>query len=153
VVLVVVLLGERSKAFLQWMYGHSLENGIGVPKNMVEAAGWYDLSVGRGHARAQFDFARCLEFGIGIQRTLSLVATYYKLAVDQGLAEAQCHYGRCLENGTGIRRESDAARYYRLSGLGMDGGGFQLPVRGLSGAWNWDAPQSDEGCARRYRRV
>lgn len=43
-------LAPKGDKYAQYMVAHMLENGLGVPRNTVDAAAWYMLAAERGHS-------------------------------------------------------------------------------------------------------
>lgn len=58
----------------RWCY----ENGLGVPRNTVEAAKWYRRAAYQGHAHGQNNLGRCYENGWGVAKDLKQAAKWYK---------------------------------------------------------------------------
>jgi tRNA A-37 threonylcarbamoyl transferase component Bud32 len=109
-------LADQGNAWGQNNYGNCLKNGLGVGKNLSEAAKYYKLSADQGNASGQINYGHCLDNGLGVGKNLSEAAKYYKLSADQGDALGQNNYGVCLKNGWGVSKDlNEAAKYLKLS--------------------------------------
>jgi TPR repeat protein len=107
---------EDRSASSQNNYGYCLEHGLGVHRDLVEAAKYYKLSADRDDAFGQGNYGFCLEHGYGVPVNLIQAAKYYKLSADKGHWPGQDHYGDCLEHGLGVCQNfGKAAEYYKLS--------------------------------------
>ena len=66
------------------MYG----DGLGVPRNEVQAAAWFRKAADQGHVAAQINLARMYEQGWGVDQDLSRARHWYAEAAAQGDDEA-----------------------------------------------------------------
>jgi TPR repeat protein len=83
-------------AAAQNSFGIFLERGIGVHKNLLLAAQYYQRAAQQGHPHGANNFGFCLEHGRGVQQNIELAAEYYKFAADLGHSEAKLNHDRCL---------------------------------------------------------
>ncbi|MFQ5985311.1 MAG: peptidoglycan-binding protein [Alphaproteobacteria bacterium] len=99
---------------LQYNLGALLEAGLGVDRDLAEAAHWYRRAAERRFAAAQFRLARLYSLGLGLDRDPVAAAQWYRQAAEQGHANAQHNLGVAYERGEGVPRDDvQAARWYR----------------------------------------
>ena len=90
--------------------------GVGVEKDLKQAAVYYQLAADQGDARAQNSLGYCYGSGEGVEKDLKQAVTYFQLAADQGFARAQCSLGWCYEYGEGVEKDLEqAVKYYQLA--------------------------------------
>jgi TPR repeat protein len=70
--------------------------GLGVSKNEVDAARYYNLSADQGNAYVQYSYGFCLANGRGVLKNDVEAVRYFKLLADQGTVFGQCCYGTLL---------------------------------------------------------
>ncbi len=63
-------------------------NGVGVKRNMSEAAKWYERAAAKEFAPAQYRLGSLYEKGLGVKRDLSAAMNWYSRAADLGNARA-----------------------------------------------------------------
>ena len=73
----------QSQYNLGWMFRH----GKGVSKDAAEAARWFKLSAGQGHANAQVNLGVMYEYGIGVDKDADESEKWYIFAYDQGFVK------------------------------------------------------------------
>jgi TPR repeat protein len=66
----------RAEEYLGWLYA----DGRGVPKNVAEAAMWWQKAAEQGSSWAQVELGNCLEEGVGILRDLVRAHMWFNLA-------------------------------------------------------------------------
>jgi TPR repeat protein len=82
--------------------------GIGISKDLISAAQYFQLSADQGDANSQLGYDLCRLGGIGISKDLMSAAQYFNFSADQGNGNGQFWYGQCLRDGIGI---SDISNY------------------------------------------
>lgn len=80
---------ENGDATAQNNLGYRYSNGIGVPKNNVEAIRWYRRAAEQGDATAQYNLGVHFQNGAGVRRDNSEAEKWYKKAAEQGYESAQ----------------------------------------------------------------
>lgn len=104
----------ESQAFT--LLGRIYSEGLGVPRDLKEAARWYQQGAGKGDVDSQFSLALMLAQGRGLQRNDALAADLFQQAADKGHIEAQ--YNMALIYSEGLGRTQDhtqAAKYLKLA--------------------------------------
>jgi TPR repeat protein len=91
---------ENGNADTRYHLGLMYAQGLGLEPNLGEAARWYALAAGQGHAKAQLALASLLE-AEGSPKALEC----YQLAAEAGLAGAQCALGRLYRDGGFVIRD------------------------------------------------
>jgi hypothetical protein len=108
-----VPLAEQGDPEAQFYLGFMNENGQGVPRNDIEAIGWYRKAADQYHAVAQFRLGNLYASGEGT-RNDSEAAQWYRLAADQGLGAAQFNLGVMYAEGKGVPQD-DVLAYMWLN--------------------------------------
>ena len=104
---------EKGLADAQFNLGVCYANaGLGVTKNDMQAAKYYQLAADQGHVTAQFYLGNFYAHGSLPGHDYKQAVKYYQLAVDQGHADAQFILGGCYENRRGVTKDKKIAAYY-----------------------------------------
>ena len=143
----------------QFNLGVRLDNAVGVPRNVTEAAHWYSVAAANGHTAGAYNLGCCYDSGTGVEQNYRHAVKWYRMAAKAGHAGAQSNLGWCYENSAGVKRGdlNKARRLYEASARqGHPQGQFNLAncwLRGLGGAQNtseavsWFAQSAAAGCA------
>ena len=91
----------KAQVNLGIMYAH----GHGVPRDDVEATGWFRKAAEQGDRLAQHNLGVMYESGRGVPQNWAEAATWFHNAADQGLADAQYDLGRVYAEGRGVQRD------------------------------------------------
>jgi hypothetical protein len=75
-----VPLAEQGFAPAQYQVGTYYQVGAGVPKDLSEAAKWYQRAAEQGHVRAQYSLALLYGAGLGVPRDYEQAYFWYSLA-------------------------------------------------------------------------
>ncbi|NNE84257.1 MAG: sel1 repeat family protein, partial [Alphaproteobacteria bacterium] len=112
----------------QFNIGAIYEEGLGVPKDPSEAAGWYGLAASQGHAQAQYNMGVLYADGRGVPRDDARAAEWWRKAADQDHGKAQYNLGIFYQLGRGLRKDLSKAQFWfdRAAANGVN-------VRGDSG--------------------
>ena len=94
--------GEKMDADAAYNLGAYYDFGERGIQNAVEAAKWYALAAGEGHAKAQSSLGLFYENGIGVAKDLAKAAELYRLAGIQGDDVAQLNLGIMTTRGEGV---------------------------------------------------
>ena len=73
--------------------------GGGPESDPAEAAKWYRLAAGQGHAIAQNNLGNMYAYGRGVPQDDAEAVRWYRQAAAQGEAEAQYNLGLMYTNG------------------------------------------------------
>ena len=76
-------LAEKGDADAQYNLGHLYRQGLGVPKDLAEAARWYAKAAGRGVPNAQYNLALMYAQGQGVRQDLVLAYMWFSLAASR----------------------------------------------------------------------
>jgi hypothetical protein len=90
------LSDELNDAAAQNSLGICLERGIGVHKNELLAAQYYQRAAQQGHPDGANNIGFCLDHGRGVEQNIEMASEYYKFAADCGHSEAKLNHNRCL---------------------------------------------------------
>ncbi len=119
--------------------GERFADGIGVARDMSEAAVWFERSAEAGFAPAQYRLGNMYEKGNGVERDYSLAMEWYEQAAEQGNATAMHNLAVLHATGpTGKVDNEAAARLFRAAAeRGVRDSQFNmgiLAVRGIGTA-------------------
>ena len=104
---------SRGNAKAQFNLGNCYHFGIGVTKDLVEAARWYTEAADQGDVWAQDNLGFFYKKGIGVTKDLEKAAQWFAKAAVQGDARAQNNLGVCYEFGSGVTKDLvKAAQWY-----------------------------------------
>lgn len=95
-----IRVAENGNADTRYHLGLMYAQGLGLEPNVTEAARWYAMAAGQGHAKAQLALAYVLE-----AEGSSKAVECYQLAAEAGLAGAQCALGRLYKDGGFLPRD------------------------------------------------
>lgn len=85
---------ELSKdGFAAYNVGRCYKNGIGVEKNIKQAASWYRKSAEVGFDEGQFAYGNALLLGEGVPLNINEANKWYEKAAKQGHAKSQYNIG------------------------------------------------------------
>ena len=105
-------------SFSQIIYANG--GRAGPESDPAEAAKWYRLAAGQGHAIAQNNLGGMYAYGRGVPKNDAEAVKWYRLAADQGFARAQHNLGLIYANGTGVPQD-DVLAYAWLNLAGEQG--------------------------------
>jgi TPR repeat protein len=107
-------LANKGNALAQAYLGYMHIHGDGVPRDAVQAAGWFSRAASQGNADAQFNLGAIYYNGDGLQKDAEQAVNWWRKAADQGIVEAQFNLGVMYHNGDGVSRDFvQAAAWYR----------------------------------------
>jgi TPR repeat protein len=123
----------RESAAAGSCFGHVVgvccTKGLRVTQDDSEAAEWYRLAAGKGHAGAQYFFLGTMFLdNLGVALDCKEAERWYLLAAAHGLAHAQFGLGLMIQHGHGAAQDySEAVRWYHLAAAqGYAGAAQQL---------------------------
>jgi TPR repeat protein len=79
---------KRGAAMPQYMLARMYENGEGTPRNLSEAAKWYEASANGGITMAQNRLGEMYRDGIGVRRDKQTAIRWFERAAKGGLPQA-----------------------------------------------------------------
>lgn len=104
-------LADAGDAEAQFGVGYLNDEGLGVPKDGVEAIRWYRLAADQGHPTSQFNLGTLYQTGReDVPADPGRAADWYRMAAEQGHAKAQYHLAKLYYRGKGLPRNYDLAR-------------------------------------------
>jgi TPR repeat protein len=80
---------EQGDAAAQTLIAELYANGLGVPQDLEEAAGWYRLASNSGDILATFELATYYQSGMGVTEDRQRAAELFQRAADAGYAPAK----------------------------------------------------------------
>ena len=95
------------KAFFEIASRYS--DGVGVAKNLKEAAKYYTKAADGGFAPAQFRIGSFYEKGLGVERDATKAKTWYQMAAEQGNASAMHNLAVLFAMGASGPADNDSA--------------------------------------------
>ncbi len=114
-------LAEQGLASAQFKLGLLYDNGLGVPKDDVQARKWYEKAATQGHAEAQVNLGAMLVYARGGPQDYKMAIYWFRLSANQGNDLAQRKLGLMYERGDGVQQ--DFVRAYMWYSLGAAKGG------------------------------
>ena len=109
-------LAQEGFLLAQYNLARSYYNGLGVQRNMVEAAKWAKESAKSGLPEGYFMYANLCFEGIGTKRNMVESAKWMLKAAEAGDVTAQCYMGMNYDGGMGVRQDYiEAAKWYKKS--------------------------------------
>lgn len=98
-------LAEQGNAAAQHNLGTLYNYGLGLEKDLVEAARWYRRAARSGNADAQTKMGVFLAQGLGLARDYALAAGWFREAAEQHHGEAQYNLGVLYATGSGVEKD------------------------------------------------
>ena len=122
--LTLAAAGEtRSYLTLGMLY----EQGLGVPKDLRNAAAWYLRSAQAGDPSAMYNLAVLYHFGGGVAKDLTEAASWYRAAAERGHQSAQNRLATMYLQGEGVRADQVESLFWMtLAGNDLRGTGKTL---------------------------
>jgi len=80
---------DCTNAGIQYCLGECYECGLGVERDVREAAAWYRKAAEQGHAHAQYELGLCYVNGQGMEKDEREAEAWYRRAAAKGNANAQ----------------------------------------------------------------
>ena len=117
--------------------GYEYENGIGVPKNNLEAFRCYQVASSAGDIYSTAHLAYFYATRLGVQQDFVKVAQLYKKASDAGDADSTKQLVNCYRYGLGVPKDDQKA--IRLSEIAAENESFvwkQKKLYVLINSWN-----------------
>jgi len=109
-------LAEQGLTVAQFNIGLLYQTGSGVPRNLKEAARWYELAGKQGDPRAQTNLGFLYQRGIGVVKDYNEAAKWFQLSAKQGDQVVQVSLGMMYRNGQGVSQDfNEAVKWYRLA--------------------------------------
>ncbi|MBF0281940.1 MAG: sel1 repeat family protein [Zetaproteobacteria bacterium] len=102
-------LGALGEIKAQLYAGLMHDNGLGTPKDPVNAFNWYLKAALQGDPRAQFNVAEMLYQGSGINKDIHQSLGWYERAASHGFPEAQYKWGLILSEGKDTKQDITTA--------------------------------------------
>ena len=93
----------------QHRLGVLYERGLGVAKDEVAAAQWFQRAADLDYAPAQYALARCYRAGRGVSANPEQAVKWFRKAADHGLADAQNSLGFSYQMGLGLPADQSQA--------------------------------------------
>ncbi len=98
----------------QYQLSVCYDEGIGVRRNIAEAARWCEMAAYGGYDKAQSEIGYCYEYGHGVIRNTKEAVRWYRIAAQQGNIEAKNNLAFCYQKGRGVTKNvSEAIRLYK----------------------------------------
>lgn len=103
----------------QYQLSVCYDRGIGVRRNITEAAKWCQMAAFGGHAKAQSEIGYCYEYGQGVVRNIKEAVSWYEMASAQGNIQAKNNLAFCYQKGRGVHKDvKEAIRLYEEAAAG-----------------------------------
>lgn len=107
---------EQGNAEAQFALAKALETGMGLERDVGQAAQWYRRAADQGHAPALFHLGAMHGRGEGVERDYPEAVRLYRKAADLGYRDAIYPVAYAFENGIGVEKNPvEALKWYRRS--------------------------------------
>ncbi len=130
-------LAEQGNPRSQMLLGMLYSEGLGVPQDLVEAAGWFELAARGGDAAAQLAAGLAYLNGAGVERNRVEADRYFEMAAAQNQRDALYNLGLLTLEGAVVPR--DLARvvevFSRAAELGLPEAQLALARLYMVGEW------------------
>ena len=110
-------LAENGDSVAQYSLGKLLENGgVGVPRDLAEAAKWYQRSANQGIAAAQNNLGLMYAQGRGVPQDVVRAVKYWRDAAAKDHVVAKFNLGLAYFRGEGVAEDRfEAQRWFRAA--------------------------------------
>jgi len=95
----------------QFMMGTLYSQGMGVKKNLTQAAHWHEMAAKHGHLQSQYVLAIMYRDGEGVTRNPMQAVHWLEKASQHGSSEAQYTLAAMYESGDGIPHDTEKAHH------------------------------------------
>jgi DNA-directed RNA polymerase subunit RPC12/RpoP len=95
---------EGGDADAQFKFGSAYFDGVGVAKDLAEAAIWWRKAAEQNNDSAQYGLGVCYYFGFGVTKNGAEAVNWWRKAAEQGNAPAQYFLGVKYDAGEGVGR-------------------------------------------------
>jgi localization factor PodJL len=131
-------------------------NGIGIKRNLSEAAVWYERAASKEFAPAQYRLGSLYEKGLGVKRDLVSATNWYLRAAEQGNARAMHNLAVINAMGSNGKPDMDEALkwFTKAANYGVKDSQFNLGIlygqgmgvkQDLSESYKWFALAAKTG--------
>lgn len=100
---------EKGDALVKYSLARLYRDGEGIPKDLTNAAVWFQKSAAAGYAKAQYHLGLAFQEGAGVPKDEEEAAKWFEKAAEQGNANAQELLGFMYWKGTGVTTNCVAA--------------------------------------------
>lgn len=114
-------------AYSQYLVAFAYDKGVGVPKDLAEAAKWYRKAAEGGNPRSMATLGRLYERGLGgLTTDDSQAVNWYRKAAEAGEASAMTNLGSMYAAGLGglAMDDVEAVKWFRKAAEAGDAGGM-----------------------------
>lgn len=136
----------------QYYLGTYYSNGLGMPKNEEQAAGWYGKAAEQGHADAQYELGECYYNGNGVQQDYNLAVEWFQNAAEQGHIDGQIRLGQCYYCAHGVPQNYKAAVTWYHKAAEQDDADAQYEL-GKCYYFGWGVSEDKKAAANWYRKA
>lgn len=109
-------LAEKGEALAQSILGHMYSSGLGVPKDLQQAAHWWLKAAEQGEAFAQSSLGELYIHGLVVPKDDRQAVYWLQKAAEQGVASAQHMLGAMHADGRGVPQDyRQAIHWFRMA--------------------------------------
>lgn len=105
-------LGGRDYAPAQFSLATMYADGVGVERDLKQAAHWYGKAAAEGNVQAIYNLALMYSDGRGVAKDDQKAAFWYRKAAYFGFAEAQYNLAVMYADGTGVKQDDKQSAYW-----------------------------------------
>ena len=100
----------------QYNLGVLHATGQGVPRDLAEAAKWFQMAAEQGDTNAQYNVGGMYARGQGVPQDFTEGAKWFRKAAESGFAPAQYLLAGMYDNGEGVPHDhAEAAKWFRMA--------------------------------------
>jgi len=109
----IMKAANQGYAPAQYQLSICYDEGLGVARNLQEAARWREMAAYGGIVKAQGEMGYCYEWGQGVPRNIREAVKWYQLAAEQGDSQSKNNLAYCYQKGRGVTKDMvQAMRLY-----------------------------------------
>lgn len=131
--------------------GYNLYWGIGTPKAVQEARGWFESVARSGDPRGMYNLGESYELGSGGSEDLSEAAKWYRRAAAEGYTDGDAKLGVLMSNGL-IPGDRAQARAHLEIGV-RAGNAMAQTMVGVMYHKGTEVPRDDDKAVELYRKA
>lgn len=109
-------IAKQGDASAQYNLGVVYATGQGAPRDLAEAAKWFQMAAEQGDTNAQYNVGGMYAQGQGLPQDFTRAAKWFQRAAEGGFPPAQYLLGGMYDNGEGVPHDhAEAVKWFRMA--------------------------------------